>query len=50
MGATYRKLLAHLVEVRDAKYASDPERQEAINDMTLYVLQTLLEKLSVGEA
>ena len=49
MGATYRKLLEHLIEVRDARYSSDPDRQEAVNEMTLYVLQTILEKLSENE-
>lgn len=45
MGTTWQDLLDMLVETRDADYRSDVERDEAIKNQMLYVMQTMLEKL-----
>lgn len=45
MGTTYAKLIQELCSLRAAPYRSDPERQEAIIDGLLFIVQTMLEKL-----
>ena len=45
MGNTFGGMLDQLCEVRDAKYSSDPERQEAIQAALVSVVMRMLENL-----
>jgi hypothetical protein len=45
MGNTFGGMLDQLCDVRDAKYRSDPERQEAIEATLVSVVMRMLESL-----
>ena len=42
---TYQNMLDRLVWVREAKYASDPDRADTMIECMESILQTMLEKL-----
>lgn len=48
MGATWQDLLDELIHVRDAHYRDDVQREDAIKEAMLYVMQTMLEMLRDG--
>lgn len=45
METSWQDLLDELVHVRDAQYRDDVQREDAIKETMMYVLQTTLEML-----
>ena len=48
MGTTYQDLLDELIHARDAHYRDDVQREDAIKEMMLSVMQSMLELLRDG--
>lgn len=45
MNTSWQSLLDELVHVQKAEYRDDVQREDAIKEITLYVVQSMLEKL-----